>query len=722
LIPRLLHRIWLGSAPIPPKAEDHWASFGRLHPGFELRTWTDADDYSWLRNRELFERASTWTSRSDVLRFELLARFGGVYVDVDVEPVRSFEPLLTHGAFAGWEDPHAICGAVMGAERGHPAIEALIVGLGSWTQGRPTAPPNVWAGPTYLTAQWAGREDVALLEPAAFYPVHWSRPRSRSRPQPETFAIHHWERSWGRVKEPKLSVLMAWTDRGDGWRRDVKDWVERYWRTHLPEAEFVLGSDGGRELFNRSACFNDAAARSSGDVLFTLDADCVLDPAVIRQAATAVTDHRVWAVPWYTNYRLTEERTSQIIAEDPERFDPPDPPGIRWFDGREAGIGMRFAGFCEVIPRAAWELVGGMDERFEGWGSEDIGMMLALDTLWGPHIVPRSGALHLWHERPMNSGTMNPTRELAYWEAAGDPAAMRDLSGARGSERSSDHVRAPAGWLVSKPPRPDLRRMRFLKTVNVQTPPPPARASKLSILVAFRDADGTRTALWNLIRAKLERELPEAEIIVASDDGEDPFHKTLAINRAAREASGDVFAIWDADSWVDPQRVREAVEVVSELPRWCRPWSSKLKLNAEDTARILELGDTWDGQFDRTKGGRPEGRTPFPFAPPLILTRQAWETVGGMDERFRGWGHEDSAFAFTLNRLVGQQRSLPGTCIHLCHDRIRRTGDDLWPGQTQEQRQANRTLELSYRRARTPEQMRELIASRPINEERMSHA
>ncbi len=437
-----------------------------MHPGFEFRTWTDADDYSWLRNKVLFDQAKTWTSRSDVLRFEILARYGGIYVDVDVEPLRSFGSLCEHAAFAGREDQRSICGAVMGAEAGHPAVQALVEALPGWTSGRVGAEPQTWAGPAFLTSQWDGRTDVTILDPAAFYPIHWSRNVRPVRYRPETYSVHHWSRSWDRVTEPTLSILMAWTDKGDRWRSGVKDWVERYWRSHVPSAEFIVGTDGERELFNRSACFNDAASRASGDVLFTLDADCVLNPAVVKQAVSAVSDQRAWAVPWFTNYRLSHHRTAEIITAAPETFETPDPPPAFWYEGREAGIGMRFAGFCALVPRPAWELVGGMDEGFEGWGSEDIGFMLALDTLWGPHLVPRSGALHLWHERPMSSGTMNPERELAYWRANADRAAMAELIGSSGIEPTNAGVRVPPGWRSSADVKKrEAQRVRFLQGV-----------------------------------------------------------------------------------------------------------------------------------------------------------------------------------------------------------------------------------------------------------------
>lgn len=231
----------------------------------------------------------------------------------------------------------------------------------------------------------------------------------------------------------------------------------------------------------------------------------------------------------------------------------------------------------------------------------------------------------------------------------------------------------------------------------------------LSVLVAFRDTDGTRTRLWDFIRERLQAHLPEAEIVVGTDDGVDPFHKTLALNRAASQATGDVFLLTDTDTWVPTEGIREAMAGVQE--RWYRPWKVKVKLGEADTAAVLAQGPAWDGLVTAEQLKRRENRNAYWSAPPLMFTRAMWERVGGMDERFRGWGQEDDAFAASLVAFYGRGAQTEGTCVHLWHHRIGRSGRDLWPGQGTNR--ANMALGLRYRSAMTnPAAMDGLIAER----------
>ena len=237
----------------------------------------------------------------------------------------------------------------------------------------------------------------------------------------------------------------------------------------------------------------------------------------------------------------------------------------------------------------------------------------------------------------------------------------------------------------------------------------------VSILVPFRDSDGTRSQPWSFVRERLERLYPEAELIVASDDGEDPFHKTLALNRAAAAAKGEILILYDADMLVSIDVLKEVVEVVRANPMaWGQPYNQKIKLNEAGTQAIYDAGADWDGTLRWRDFGKPESQTTFKAAPPLVVSRQAWEIVGGMDERFsRGWGQEDVAFARALEVLCGRPLRQPSAeAFHLFHNRIGVSGNDLWPGQTAEDKRYHIWLQAQYQRARTPDQMRKLLEER----------
>ena len=101
--------------------------------------------------------------------------------------------------------------------------------------------------------------------------------------------------------------------------------------------------------------------------------------------------------------------------------------------------GHWWGALIQIMPREAFELVGGMDERFRGWGGEDVSFMRALDTLYGKHRTFNGPVYHLWH--PTIPGLWKGTRQwegqdgpemndwLAYRydQAVGDPERMRKV-------------------------------------------------------------------------------------------------------------------------------------------------------------------------------------------------------------------------------------------------------------------------------------------------------
>ena len=108
---------------MPPEFVNYGKSWVLLHPGWEFRLWTDKNLFV-LENQQFFERATTYSEKSDFVRHELLRNYGGVYIDTDFEALKCIKPLIDRvEAFAGSEDGSVFSMGILGAVPNHPAFQ-----------------------------------------------------------------------------------------------------------------------------------------------------------------------------------------------------------------------------------------------------------------------------------------------------------------------------------------------------------------------------------------------------------------------------------------------------------------------------------------------------------------------------------------------------------------------------------------------------------------------
>jgi len=219
-----------------------------------------------------------------------------------------------------------------------------------------------------------------------------------------------------------------------------------YWKCQLPDAEIVIGTSNSKP-FCKTEALNDAASRAHGKVLVIIDADSYMSGKVLDNCADKILKaldkgRHLWYVPYRHLFRLNKSETARIITTNPcDDFNMPHTnPPHDWIDGdwTKSSYGHRYGAMVMMFPREALDVLGCFDERFRGWGGEDVALVRALDTLWGKHKTTSNPLYHLWHPYfgksylsrtwyNQNKPQPNARLALAYHRASRSPAKMRKL-------------------------------------------------------------------------------------------------------------------------------------------------------------------------------------------------------------------------------------------------------------------------------------------------------
>ena len=148
-IPPVVHFIWLGPHPFPPESVENVRTWIAKNPGWRVKFWTDRDreipcegmekilvkNFSFRKLGRCYEESENWGEKSDLLRYEILFREGGVYVDHDANCLKSFSGIHRgYDFYCCLETPHipfvgrsVTCGnGVLGSRPGHPTVEKVI--------------------------------------------------------------------------------------------------------------------------------------------------------------------------------------------------------------------------------------------------------------------------------------------------------------------------------------------------------------------------------------------------------------------------------------------------------------------------------------------------------------------------------------------------------------------------------------------------------------------
>ena len=129
MIPKVIHYCWFGGNPKPKLAEKCIKSWKKYCPDYEIVEWNEDNfDISAapLYVRQAYE-AKKWAFVTDYVRLEVVYNHGGVYLDTDVELLKSLDSLLDNKAFFGYENGiHVATGLGFGAEQQMPILAEMM--------------------------------------------------------------------------------------------------------------------------------------------------------------------------------------------------------------------------------------------------------------------------------------------------------------------------------------------------------------------------------------------------------------------------------------------------------------------------------------------------------------------------------------------------------------------------------------------------------------------
>jgi len=236
-IPKIFHYIWLG-AKLPDEYRPFLATWLEKHPDWRfifwvdnpenydlgtVKTWSFDDLQNHLKNRSqgkrlvldvknlifdnriFFDTTKNYGQRSDILKWEVVYRFGGVYIDVDFECIKPLDILnYMYDFYTGIQPLDTsflqLGAALFAARPGHPILKHCVESIkDDWHKKQII----VSTGPLHFTKSFYaaigkhGLVDVAL--PASyFYPCGYDEKKLPEEQwlQAESFAVHHWAGSW----------------------------------------------------------------------------------------------------------------------------------------------------------------------------------------------------------------------------------------------------------------------------------------------------------------------------------------------------------------------------------------------------------------------------------------------------------------------------------------------------------------------------------------------
>jgi hypothetical protein len=185
-----------------------------LHPTWEIKVWQDPIHSDGYLLERYWPKANSGAQLADLIRLDVIYKWGGVYVDGDMRLLKPLDALVEkNDVFFASAFGDNLEGALIGARKAHPLIRTFIDDLllnePDWS-----LPPDRTTGPDFFARVARWNKDVTILPRETFYSYRPDETHSRKTHR-HSYGEHLWEVSWKELNdEPRKRPV--------GWRSTIK--------------------------------------------------------------------------------------------------------------------------------------------------------------------------------------------------------------------------------------------------------------------------------------------------------------------------------------------------------------------------------------------------------------------------------------------------------------------------------------------------------------------
>ena len=234
MIPKKIHYCWFGGNPLPDDALRYIESWKRFCPDYEIKEWNesnfDMDSYPYVR--EAYD-SRKFAFVSDVARLYALYTEGGIYMDTDVEVLKSLDDFLKYDGVSGFESSTQIPTGLMASRDLHPLVKEWLDEYKGIHFVREDGSLDLTTNVTRITnscLRYGFVPDGTLqtVREFTFFPSEYFCPKDYRtgalNVTENTYTIHHFDGSWCTSS---VKTLMK-----------ERDWIAKH--IHFTPLAFVL--------------------------------------------------------------------------------------------------------------------------------------------------------------------------------------------------------------------------------------------------------------------------------------------------------------------------------------------------------------------------------------------------------------------------------------------------------------------------------------------------